>query len=386
VGAINAACYASLAQLGAREQCDGVLERWRGLRKGDVIAPIVGSGGARMILRLLGHSVRWPGARLASVLDPTPLAASLDSWIDWHQIEANVKARRAAAVCVVATLLSSGRSVGFVASSAPLPRRVDDDIRYVRTRLRGEHVRASAAIPMLFPSVRVESPRLAAGHYTDGGTRLNSPIKPALDLGAEKVIVIGLEPFARGGRPPAAGQRSASLSSVVANVLDGLLVDQVAQDLRRLATINSFFAESYTTGTIDGSRSYKLARGHAPYRPISYALVSPRRHGEIGRLADETFRRCYGGLRAVKDVDFALLARILGDGDGSRGEFLSFLLFDPHFVGALIDLGRRDAHRWLRRHPRFWCREAEHDLAFRALDRSRVVEQHAIDEFRARAR
>ncbi len=169
-------------------------------------------------------------------------------------------------------------------------------------------------------------------------------------------------------------------------MLDGLLVDQVAQDLRRLATINSFFAESYATGTIDGSRSYKLARGHAPYRSISYALVSPRRQGEIGRLAEETFRQRYGGLRAVKDVDFALIGRILGGEDRQRGEFLSFLLFDRHFITALIDLGRRDAHRWLRRHPRFWCRDAEHDLAFGALDRTRAVEQHAIDEFRALAR
>ena len=252
--------------------------------------------------------------------------------------------------------------------------------------MRGEHVRASAAIPMLFPTVRVESPRIAAGHYTDGGTRLNSPIKPALDLGADKVILIGLEPFARGGRRTAASPRAPSLSSVAANVLDGLLVDQVAQDLRRLATINSFFAESYATGTIDGSRSYQLARGHAPYRPISYALVSPRRHGEIGRLAEETFRRRYGGFRAVKDVDFALIARILGAEGRQRGEFLSFLLFDRHFITELIELGRRDAHLWLRRHPRFWCRDAEHDLAFGALDRRRVLEQHAIDEFRALAR
>ncbi len=135
--------------------------RWLELRKGKVVAPIVGLGGARMILRLIGHAVRCPRPGSAGLLDPTPLASSLDSWIDWDAIEANVRARRTAAVCVVATLLSTGRSVGFVASAAPPPSRVDDEIRYVRTRLRGEHVRASAAIPMLFPPVQVESPRIA---------------------------------------------------------------------------------------------------------------------------------------------------------------------------------------------------------------------------------
>jgi len=72
-----------------------------------------------------------------------------------------------------------------------------------------------------------------------------------------------------------------------------------------------------------------------------------------------------------------------GGGNRSRGEFLSFLLFDSHFVAALTELGRRDASRWLSRHPRFWCRDAEHDLSIGPLDRQQVVEQHALEEFRA---
>jgi NTE family protein len=70
-------------------------------------------------------------------------------------------------------------------------------LRYVATRLRAEHVRASAAIPLLFPTVEITTPRAVRGHHIDGGTRLNSPIKPALHLGADRVIVIGLEPFAQ---------------------------------------------------------------------------------------------------------------------------------------------------------------------------------------------
>ena len=62
--------------------------------------------------------------------------------------------------------------------------------------MSGEHVRASAAIPVLFPTVEITAPRSARGHYIDGGTRLNSPIKPALHLGADRVIVVGLEAFA----------------------------------------------------------------------------------------------------------------------------------------------------------------------------------------------
>ena len=77
-------------------------------------------------------------------------------------------------------------------------------IDYVQTQLDDQHVRASAAIPILFPPVRVEQPRDARGWYFDGGTRLNTPIKPALDLGAERLVVVATdsvaEPSSRPGR------------------------------------------------------------------------------------------------------------------------------------------------------------------------------------------
>jgi NTE family protein len=383
VGAINAAVLASLAHLPAEQQVRRALATWEGLRKHDVIARMVGPGGARVALRLFGHAVGVPGVGLASVLDPTPMARSLDRWIDWSRLARNVRTSDVDAICVVATRLATGTSVGFVASSRATPDRAGNEIRYVKTRLRGEHVRASAAIPVLFPTVEVTVPRAAAGHYTDGGTRLNSPIKPAVDLGAEKVIVIGFEPFRRGREASAPARRQPSIADVAVNVLDGLLLDQIGNDLRRVAAINSFFVEDHSVGPVGSPRTYRMARGLAPYRRISYALVAPRRAGEIGRLAERTFGERYGGIRALRDIDFAVIARVLGAGNRSRGEFLSFLLFDQHFIRALAEMGKRDALRWLRRHPRFWCRDAEHDLWIGQLDRNRLHEQQAIEEFRA---
>ena len=87
----------------------------------------------------------------------------------------------------------------------------DDPLRgieYVATpNLGAEHILASSAIPALFPAVRVTEPEQAAGWYFDGGPRLNTPIKPALWLGAERVIVIALNSVAasrtRTARSPA---------------------------------------------------------------------------------------------------------------------------------------------------------------------------------------
>jgi NTE family protein len=382
VGAINVALLASFADLPVAEQVDAAVDTWRGMRKRDVISPIVGIGGWRTLVRLVSHTIGVRGAGLASLLDPSPLASSLDRWIDWRRLRRNVDAGLLDAVCVVATSLSSGDPVGFVSTRAAVPAPADDGLRYVKTRLHGQHVRASAAIPLLFPSVEVSTPRRARGHYIDGGTRLNSPIKPALNLGADRIIVVGLEPFAPAiGRPPSA--RATGIADVAANVLDGLLVDQVAVDLRRLAAINSFFAEDPTTGTSRAAYAYRIARGYTPYRPISYALVAPRRRGDIGRLASDVFDRKYGGLRGLREPDYVAISRALGNRNGSRGELLSFLLFDEEFVRRLIEMGQQDASRWLRRHPGYWCRDAAHDLSLGPTDHVRVSELAAIDEFRS---
>jgi NTE family protein len=96
------------------------------------------------------------------------------------------------------------------------------------------------------------------------------------------------------------------------------------------------------------------------------------------------FERRYGGLRSLRDPDYAVISRILGGRVRSRGELLSFLLFDPAFVSELIEMGRRDASRWLRRHPEFWCNDAAHDLSVvDPVDRNRVKEEEVLDEFRA---
>jgi NTE family protein len=111
--------------------------------------------------------------------------------------------------------------------------------------------------------------------------------------------------------------------------------------------------------------------------------VAPRQRGAIGRLAERVFERRFGGMRGVRDLDYVVMSRALGGRTRSRGELLSFLLFDPVFVAELIDMGRRDARRWLRRHPGFWCRDAAHDLTIGNFDRDTVAEQSALEEFRA---
>ncbi len=382
VGAINAALYASLAHLGAREAAARAESGWRALSKSDVIARVVGPRMPLKAMRLAGDWIGLPGVGSTGLLDPSPLQRSLDRWIDWLGVARNVRTRAAEAVCVVATSLDGGGPVAFVHGGVPAPDAAGG-IRYVRTCLSSEHVRASAAIPMLFPPVEVTTPRAAAGAYMDGATRLNSPIKPALALGADRVIVIGFEPLS-GTAPEAVAPRRPHLADVAANVLDGLLVDPVAEDVHRMAAINAFFVDS-VAGPQHAARTYRRARGRPPYRTISYALIAPERRGELGRIAARIFRERYGGLRALRSPDSLLLSRLLGPGAAGQGELLAFLLFDQEFIAALIEAGRRDAQAWLDRHPRVWCSDGGHDLAL-TQPGADAREEEAVREWRELSR
>ncbi|HMJ33170.1 MAG TPA: patatin-like phospholipase family protein [Baekduia sp.] len=384
VGAINATALGATADRPAAEAVASLIEHWRGLRKADVIRPVVGLGLPLTALRMLGEALEVPGVRLAGLLDPAPLRRSLNRWIDWDALHRNVRTGVIEAACVVATSLDRAGPVAFVDSVGRVPAsRAADSLQYVPARLGDEHVRASAAIPVLFPPVEIAHPAALAGYYVDGGTRLNSPVAPALALGADRVVVIGFQPFRAQVEPPTKANGSPRLADVAANIIDGLLVDQVADDLRRLATINSFVVDAHGPGPRGAADAYRAARGRKPYRRISYALVAPERRGELAAVADEVFDDRYAGLQGWLRPDYPFMSRLLGGGRSpSRGELLSFLLFDEDHIDRLIELGRADARRWLDRHPSLWCSDAAHDFDIDATAVASLREREALDEWR----
>ncbi len=293
------------------------------LRKGDVIAPIVGQRrrcGRRCAL--LGHGLGRPGhCGSPACWTPRPLAGEPRS-LDRLATSSPQRRRRVAWTrCALSPPRWPRRAGGVRRGRAPGARRAPGrNDRYVRDpNCSGEHVRASAAIPMLFPTVEIMSPRSARGHYADGGTRLNSPIKPALHLGADRVILIGLEPFGRTPGSHVASPARPSVADVAANVLDGLLVDQVANDLHRLAAINSFFVEDATRRDERLlARLPALPRARALPADLLRARLAPAR-GEIGRLAETVLARRYGGLRRLREPDFMIIAAALGSRTRARG-------------------------------------------------------------------
>jgi NTE family protein len=228
---------------------------------------------------------------------------------------------------------------------------------------------------MLFRPVQVKSPAAAAGWYIDGGTRLNTPIKPALDLGADKVIVIGFDPLTRAAHDVEPETQRPSVMDVVANALDGLLLDEVRADMTRLAAVNAFYVDDSGAGPVAAARAYREARGRHAYRRIGYAFIAPPGRGSFATTAREVLSERYGGLRGLARADHLAAMRLLGPGRQSTAELASFLLFDEEYIARLIAAGRRDATMWLTRHNNFWCADPAHDFG---LDPRRATRQREL--------
>ncbi len=344
VGAINAAALASTAHLPAQEAVERELQRWRQVNRATVIRPVI----QRLpltALRFVGGLAGIPGVRLESLLDPSPLERNLKTWINWPKMHRNLNNGAVSSLGVVATAASSGRPVAFVEGQLGRQARNSHVIDYVSAKIGQTHVRASAAIPILFPPVRVTTPAAAAGWYVDGGTRLNTPIKPAIDLGADRVVVIGtgsVTPV-----PKHEGRHEApppDFGAGALHLLEGALGDPLVEDLRKLGDINTFYANGSSP---PAAARHRRSRGRPGYRSIPYIFVGPSHPGAIAELAMDCYRSRYGGLKALRSLDLAALSRLLGRNSPTHGELLSYLFFDREFITGLVEMGSRDAQAWL---------------------------------------
>jgi NTE family protein len=341
IGALNAGFLAAQAHLPADEVMQAARTIWERVQWEQVARGPLSGASLRRVWQALCQVLGVGGARVESLLDPRPLHATLRSWIDFAQVEANVRAGRVDVAGVVATSVLTGRSVVFH-RGAESPRSDDRrGIDYVATCLREEHVLASSAIPAVFPAVRVAEPERARGWYYDGGTRLNTPIRPALDFRADRVVVVALNAVG-GDRPDAlAGEDRPDALVGISQVLTGIFTDQLVADVQTLATVNRVLggAAAYTDRTPTEGRA----------RAVPYVVVAPQRRDAIARCALAVVRELDATAGSVlRHRDIAALARVVdGDADVRHADLLSLLLFTPEFSRALIALGQDDAHHWL---------------------------------------
>ena len=223
---------------------------------------------------------------------------------------------------------------------------------FVATRLDVPHLMASAAIPVLFPAVHVDDPGEAAGWYVDGATRRRAPLAPAIELGADRLVVVGTGGLRPPGADPDLDRLAVDLGDAGATLLGAVMDDPLRHDLRRLVQLNALTEDADLAPLLARHRS---ARNRSPYRTVPFVAVAPEDGEELARTALEVFHANHGSLlRTLGDPDLQVMHRLLGSDSPLQGELLSYLLFDPDFFAAASGFGRRDAEQWLEQHPDFW--------------------------------
>jgi NTE family protein len=310
-----------------------------------------------VVARYTSETLGLSSFRLRGLFGTEPLARTLSQSIDWEALHRNVEEGVIETAAVTATSVRTGNVVMFTESTSPLPRPAPDHHRrFVATRLNVSHLMASAAIPALFPSVRVDEPAEAAGWYVDGATRRRVPLAPALELEADRVVVVGT-----GGLHPPGPDRdrdgeAVDLGDGLATLLGAVMDDPLRADLRLLGEVNAL-AEDADLGPV--LNHHREARGRTAYRAVPYVAVAPEDGEELARAAMHVFRANHGSLRStLGDPDMQVMHRLLGSDSPLQGELLSYLLFDPDFFDAAVELGRRDARRWVEAHPDLWRTDA----------------------------
>lgn len=329
VGAVHATALAATAQ----EPQSGMLrlaDFWLGQNLSDILR-----FSFRQATRL--PRVWLGGSEAAGIFDPRPLAQVISREIPWRQLVRNLKAGRVKALTVSATNVRTGRSTLYVdrARGVPLP---SGSLRIViqPTHILPQHVLASAAMPIVFPPVRIGN-----DYFCDGGVRLNTPTAPAIQLGVDRMFVIGVTTPQRHGQIELG--RTPGASFLIGKAVDALMLDHIEHDLEAVSLINDILEDAIEAGGkdfLDRMNAVAERNGRRARRLVRTFTLHPS--SDIGALAGDHLRTHRPQLSKLLG---RTLLRLLEVGEGSDADLASYLLFDGDFARLLIELGRADARR-----------------------------------------
>ena len=307
------------------------------------------------------------GGHIGGLIDTGHLEEIVRRRIPWPSITKNLRDGRLSALAVTATELATGVSTTFVQSTRRHGAQWDsgEQEAVVPTSITAAHTLASAAIPILFPAVRVGDQL-----YVDGMLRQNTPLRPAMRLGADRLLLVGL----RRPEPTVVTRRRLreQAEALYPNVfftfgkmLNAMSIDKLEVDLQRISRMNDMLAAGERAFGESFADELALAMGTArTYRTVESLLIRPSQ--SLGAIAHDVVQRT--GLRQYEGLTARLIRRNLlrEHVEGSDSDLASYVMFDPTFARELIDLGWEDAKARHDELLELFEREVEPEAAARA--------------------
>lgn len=348
VGAIHAAYVACTSGMESQERSRSIIETWTNMRFDNVLdlswrdlvgIPLRAAGFGRPRISRSGSVSQSEGG----LVDIAPLEELVRTRIPWHRLRANLAASKPSVLCTAVTEVNSGVVRIFLdgPGADSTPWAYDPHVDAVTTEITEVHVRASAAIPFLFPAVRIKE-----HFYVDGGLRLNTPLSPAIRLEADKVLVVGLKKrMTKSDQPDVCDAKSLTQPAfLLGKLLDVMLLDPIDNELRQLEVINALLAggtSAYGEDFVEKiAPALRAVRG-VGYRPVESFMQSPSE--DIGRIAADCYHRSDGSTPSRGLVESLIKrAATMGVPKG-EADFLSYVYFDTAYTTRLVELGREDA-------------------------------------------